>query len=87
MLREARTALHELAGQLRAGVLQVTLELAAMGSSPADMIAARISESDVDFVVLGTQGRGAVERTILGSVAESVIHRAPHPVLVVHARR
>jgi nucleotide-binding universal stress UspA family protein len=36
-----------------------------------------------DLVAVGTHGAGAVERLILGSVADKVIRGAGRPVLVV----
>lgn len=38
-----------------------------------------------DLLVLGTHGAGALERFLLGSVAEGLVERSPCPVLVVHA--
>lgn len=36
-----------------------------------------------DTIVIGSHGREGVSRVLLGSVAESVVRRAPIPVLVV----
>lgn len=36
------------------------------------------------MVVVGSRGRGALARTILGSVSTSVMHRAECPVAVIH---
>lgn len=36
-----------------------------------------------DAIVMGTHGRSGLKRLILGSVAESILHRAPCPVIVV----
>ncbi|WP_051529331.1 universal stress protein [Meiothermus cerbereus] len=41
---------------------------------------------DCDLVVMGTHGRGGLERCIMGSVAQAVIARSLKPVLVVNER-
>jgi nucleotide-binding universal stress UspA family protein len=40
-------------------------------------------ERDVDCIVMGTHGRGGIDRLILGSVAERVVRTAPVPVVTV----
>ena len=42
---------------------------------------------DYDLVVMGTHGRGGLEKLILGSVTEGVLHRTQASVLVVHCKR
>jgi nucleotide-binding universal stress UspA family protein len=44
-----------------------------------------IRELRPDMVVLGSHGRGAVMRILLGSVSTQIIHQSPVPVLVVPA--
>lgn len=83
LVRHAQGALAELARELSEDGLAGATDVGSFGTSPADMIAARVTEPDVDLVVMGTQGRGGLERAVLGSVAESVIRRSPRPVLVV----
>ena len=39
----------------------------------------------VDLIVVGTHGRRALSRMMLGSVAERVVRTAPCPVLTVHS--
>jgi len=39
-----------------------------------------------DLIVMGTHGRGGLEKLIMGSVAQGVIQRSHRPVLVVHAQ-
>jgi nucleotide-binding universal stress UspA family protein len=37
----------------------------------------------VDVIVVGSHGRGAISRILLGSVSEQVVRHAPCPVLVI----
>ena len=41
------------------------------------------ADAAVDLIVMGTHGRGGLPRLVLGSVAESVMRKAPCPVLTV----
>jgi nucleotide-binding universal stress UspA family protein len=52
------------------------------GVPHAEILAAATDEL-ADLVVIGTQGRGGLERALLGSVADRVIRLAPCPVLSV----
>jgi len=49
----------------------------------ADEILAHASEEGADLIVLGTHGRRAFERWVVGSVTERVTRRADRPVLAV----
>lgn len=51
--------------------------------SPARVIVDYAEENDVDLIVMGSHGRSGVSRILLGSVAETVVRRAPCPVTVV----
>jgi universal stress protein A len=42
---------------------------------------------DAGLIILGTHGRRGISRTLLGSVAESVVRHAQCPVLVVRETR
>ena len=42
-------------------------------------------EVGADVVVVGSRGRGAIKRALLGSVSTHVVHQAPCAVLVVRA--
>jgi len=53
---------------------------------PADCILQCARVLPADLVVIGTHGRGAIERLVLGSVAERVLRHAPCPVLTVPPR-
>jgi nucleotide-binding universal stress UspA family protein len=52
--------------------------------SPAETLE-RLS-ADVDLMVLGARGFGALKRLLLGSVSERVLRHAACPVLIVRAR-
>jgi nucleotide-binding universal stress UspA family protein len=56
------------------------------GGRPAETIVAAAERLNVDAINLGSHGRGAVARAVLGSVAEAVVRNARRPVLVVPAR-
>jgi len=42
-----------------------------------------IKQNQIDLIVMGTHGRTGLGRLLLGSVAESILRRAPCPVLTV----
>jgi len=52
---------------------------------PAGEIVRIAAEEGVEMIVLGTHGRSGMTRMLMGSVAESVVRRAPCPVLVYRA--
>ncbi|HZS13960.1 MAG TPA: universal stress protein [Candidatus Dormibacteraeota bacterium] len=51
----------------------------------ADEILACAEEIDADLVVVGSRGLGALQRTVVGSVSEAVVHHSTRPVLVLRA--
>jgi len=50
---------------------------------PAASIADTARDWSADLVVIGSHGRGGLDRVVLGSVAESLARHAPCPVLIV----
>lgn len=75
VLEEAAKLARESAG----GAIAVTTELK---SSPPIPTLVQLSE-DADMVVVGSHGRGAVGRVLLGSVSSGVLRGAACPVAVV----
>jgi len=81
--QEAKTLLS--AFRERAGASPAALEFLEFGK-PATKIVEGAKSWPADLIVVGSHGRGGVERLMLGSVAESVVRHAPCPVLVVRAQ-
>ncbi|MFT4947833.1 MAG: nucleotide-binding universal stress UspA family protein [Natronomonas sp.] len=54
-----------------------------VGGDPAPAIVRYAEEHDVDHIVMGSHGRDGIQRLIMGSVAETVVRRAPTTVTVV----
>lgn len=50
---------------------------------PEDEIVTFADENDIDLIVMASHGRTGLQRLLMGSVAESVLRKAPCPVLVV----
>ena len=50
---------------------------------PASAISAFCEEIGADVLVIGRRGAGLIERFVMGSVADRLVHYAPCPVLVV----
>lgn len=59
------------------------MTLTQVEGSPAERIAQLAEEEGFDLVVVGSRGRNAVARTLLGSVADRLVHICKLPVLVV----
>ncbi len=51
--------------------------------SPSAEIVDYAEEAGCDLIVMGTHGRGGIDRLLLGSVAERVVRTSPVPVLTV----
>lgn len=75
----ARAELEKLVEQARrAGV--AARELLVQGK-PSEEIIRVAREETVDMIVLGTHGRGLLDKALFGSTTERVVRRAPCPVL------
>jgi nucleotide-binding universal stress UspA family protein len=69
----------------RKGPLARRVLTAVATGSAADEILKYVKANRIDLVVMGTQGLGAVEHFLVGSVAERVVRRSPVPVLTLHS--
>jgi nucleotide-binding universal stress UspA family protein len=54
-----------------------------ISNATSQAITGYAKEANVDLIVMGTHGRGAVAHLLMGSVAERVVRTAPCPVLTV----
>jgi nucleotide-binding universal stress UspA family protein len=76
----------EMENQLRemaAGASHVRVDCQVMEGDPVDMILRAAKEIHSDVIVMGTHGRTALSRLVMGSVAEAVLRKAPCPVLTI----
>ncbi len=79
---EAEQYLSGMAGGVRArGGAAVRWRL--WYGEPDQVIANAAAREGVDLIAMSTHGRGGLSRLVLGSVAESVVRKAPVPVLLV----
>ncbi|SDJ52167.1 universal stress protein [Natronorubrum texcoconense] len=61
----------------------VEVETRVLEGSPSRVIVEHAQPDECDLVVMGTHGRGGIDRLLLGSVTERVVRHAPVPVLTV----
>ncbi|MGZ4756997.1 MAG: universal stress protein [Acidimicrobiia bacterium] len=61
----------------------VTATTVLLGGSTADEIVAHAESKDVDLIVIGSRGQGAITSALLGSVVLGVLHAAKQPVIVI----
>jgi nucleotide-binding universal stress UspA family protein len=80
MSGHARAELSRLADESRERGVKVR-EVLAQGR-PAEEVVRLAREEAVDLIVVGTHGRGVLDKALFGSTTERVVRRAPCPVLV-----
>lgn len=76
---------HALAATLKGiDISDVTLVKKQMqGKKPADVIISEAENENIDLIVMGTHGYGAIAGSLLGSVSQHVLHKAKCSVLIV----
>jgi len=62
---------------------QFAVVTALLAGNPFLEIIRYAKTQNVDLIVIGTHGRGAIAHMLLGSVAEKVVRKSPCPVLTV----
>ena len=77
----------ELAALLtRDEVARYRARLITVRGAPFASIVSYAREANIDLIVMGTHGRGAMAHLLIGSVAENVVRKAPCPVLTIPLR-
>jgi nucleotide-binding universal stress UspA family protein len=82
-------AAQHVAAQLQRFVLEnrsdlpFPVEATVLPEEPRFEILREVEEHPVDLLILGTHGRGGMDRLVLGSVASTVARKAPCSVLVI----
>lgn len=80
--KEARAQLQHLRAQLGSSIdAQIHLRM----GEPVAALLALIKELKPDMLVVGSHGKGALRRALVGSVSSAMVQRSPVPVLVVPA--
>ncbi|MEW6638423.1 MAG: universal stress protein [Actinomycetota bacterium] len=90
LVHQARRVLDEEAARIREAGAEIAEAHLKMGRADVEIV--RLAEQiGAGLIVVGSRGRGAIARILLGSDAESIVRHAPCPVLVVreddHSRR
>lgn len=86
--RTERTVREQLEGALTPEERdRLHVELAVDTGSPVGRIIDYAGKHGIDLIVMGTQGRGTVERMWVGSVTQGVLRRASCPVVSVQQPR
>jgi nucleotide-binding universal stress UspA family protein len=73
-----------LEGQVRALTQRGRIFCAAVRGDPHRVLGDAAERVDADLVVVGSTRRGPLARTLLGTTAQHVLHRARRPVLILH---
>jgi nucleotide-binding universal stress UspA family protein len=82
-LREGRKRGKELLAKHAHAQVPLTFKL--QEGNPAIQISQLASKQKINLIVMGTQGASGITKSLIGTVAVSVIRGAPCPVLVVPA--
>ena len=79
--------IQEIANRLRKAGLEATALL--VHGATVETILKEASDLDVDMIVVGTHGRGAMYQLLVGSVSEGILRKSRYPVLVIptHKRK
>ena len=72
---------QEIAKRLRKAGLDATALL--VHGATVETILKEASDLDVDMIVVGSHGRGAMYQLLVGSISEGILHKSRCPILVI----
>jgi nucleotide-binding universal stress UspA family protein len=81
--RELNDEAQQVAGRIRDRAGGVPVSVVIREGKPAAEIIRFAAEKKTGLIVIGSRGKGGLERLLLGSVADEVVRTAPCSVLVV----
>lgn len=81
-LAGAKKAMTEAADAAKAMGMTVKTEVE-QGVSPADIIVRYATDNAIDLIVMGSRGKGVIDRFLVGSVTSKVVAHAPCSILVI----
>lgn len=79
---EARAGIEATAAALDT---PATIEQVTTPGEAGQVLCRLAEELDIDVIIVGSRGRGAIKRALLGSVSTHVSNNAPCPVVIVRA--
>jgi nucleotide-binding universal stress UspA family protein len=62
---------------------RVKVELRVLEGNPAEAVASFAKEQQYDLIAVGSKGRGALSRVLVGSTTDRLVHLSEIPVVVV----
>ncbi len=83
LAEESMRAGEALLTQAAAEVARPNLARVCLRGSPGEAITELAETGHYDLVVVGSKGRGAVSRMLVGSITDRIVHICKRPVLVV----
>lgn len=81
-MRAVRTEVHNVVNDVFGPEAQA-VECRVERGTPLDEIRRVAQEEEADLLIVGTTGKGGMERSLLGSVSQSLVRQSPAPLLSV----
>ncbi len=83
---QAEADLYAAAETLRASNAGISVDTLVVGGRPEEAIIDEATSMQADAIVMATHGYGGLERLLIGSVADKVLHATTTPLVLIHAR-